>query len=75
MSRLSIDNYSKNDELEQYGKRLCLPVDGIPTENNESSDNVINLTKLLFKEAKVSVTENLLDCAHRINPIHTNRVS
>ena len=75
LSKLSIENHSKNEELEQYGRRLCLRVDGIPTENNESSDDVINLTKSLFKEAKVSVPENVLDRAHRIGPIYTDRVS
>ena len=35
----------------------------------------MNLTKSLFKEAKVSVLENVLDRAHRIGPIYTDRVS
>ena len=75
MSKLSTENYSKNEELEQYGRRLCLRVDGILSENNESSDDVMNLTKSLLKEAKVSVPENVLDRAHRIVPIYTDRVS
>ena len=75
MSKLSIENHSKNEELEQNGMRLCLRVDGIPAVSNESSDDVMNLTKSLFKEAKVSVLENVLDRAHRIGPIYTDRVS
>ena len=35
----------------------------------------MNLTKTLFKEAKVSVPENILDCAHRIGPVYTDRGS
>ena len=35
----------------------------------------MNLTKTLFKEAKVSVPENVLDRAHRIGPIYTDRGS
>ena len=50
-------------------------VDGIPTKNNESSDDAINLTKSFFKEAKVSFPESVLDRAHRIRPIYTDRVS
>ena len=46
-----------------------------PAVSNESSDDVMNLTKLLFEEAKVSVPENVLDSAHRIGPIYTDRVS
>ena len=75
MSRLSIENHSKNEELEQYGRRLCLRVDGIPAVSNESSDDVMNLTELLFKEAKGFVPENVLDHANRIGPIYTDRVS
>ena len=38
-SKPSIENQSKNEEdLEQYGRRLCLRVDGIPAVSNESSD-------------------------------------
>ena len=55
MSKLSIENHSKNEELEQYGRCLCLRVDGIPAVSNESSDDEMNLAKSLFKEAKVSV--------------------
>ena len=75
LSKLSIQNHSKNEKLEQYGRRLCLRVDEIPAVNNESSDDVMNLTKSLFEEAKFSVPENVLDRAHRIGPIHNNRVS
>ena len=35
----------------------------------------MNLTKSLFKEAKVSVLENVLYRTHRIGPIYTDRVS
>ena len=44
LSKLSNENHSKNKELEQYGRRLCLRVDGIPAVSNESSDDVMNLT-------------------------------
>ena len=75
LSKLSIENQSKNEDLEKYDSRLCLRVDGIPVVSNESRDDVIILTKSLFKEAKVAVPENVLDCAHRIRPIYTDRVS
>ena len=59
--------------MEQFARRLCLRVDGIPTISNESSDDVMNLTKSLFKE--VNVPENVSDGAHRIGPIYTNRIN
>ena len=71
LSKLSIENHSKNEELEQYGRRLCLSVNGIPAVSNESSNDVMNPTKSLFKETEVSVPENILDQAHRIGSIYT----
>ena len=55
LNKVSIENHSKNKELEECVRRLCLRVDDIPAENNESSDDVMNLSRSLFKEAKVSV--------------------
>ena len=75
LSKFSTENHSKNEELEQYGRHLCFCADTIPAVSNESSDDVMNLTKSLFKEPKVSVPENILDRAHRIEPIYTDRVS
>ena len=75
MSKLSIKNDSNNEEFEQHVRCLCLRADGIPTVSNESSDDVINLTKSLFKEAKVSVRENVLDRTHRIRPTYNDRDS
>ena len=61
--------------MKQYGRRLCLRVNGIPAVSNESSDDVMNLTKSLFKEAKLSVSNNFLDRAYRIWPVCNDRVS
>ena len=38
---LSIKNQSNSEELEQYGRRLCIRIDGIPAVKKESSDDVI----------------------------------
>ena len=75
LRKLSIEYQSKNEDLEQYCRCLCLCIDGILAVSNESSDEEINLAKSLFKEVKASVPENVLDCAHRIRPIYTGRVS
>ena len=67
LRELNINNQSqRNEELEQYGRRLCLRIDGVPTVKNESSNDVLEFTKSLFKEAKVEVPDNVLDPAHRI---------
>ena len=75
LSKLSIENQLTNEELEQYGRCFCVRVDDIPAVSNQSSDDVMNLTKSSFKEAKVSIQENVLDRAHRIGPIYTDRIS
>ena len=72
---MNVNNQSRNEELEQYGRRLCLRIDGVPTVKDESSDDVLEFTKSLFKEAKVSVPDNVLDCAHRIGPSYTDRIT
>ena len=49
--------------------------DGVPTVQTESSDDVLEFTKSLFKEAKVAVSDNVLDRAHRIMPSYTDRIT
>ena len=75
LRELNINNQSRNEELEQYGRRLCLRIDGVPTVKNESSDDVLQFTKSLFKEAKVEVPDNVLSRAHRIGPSYTDRIT
>ena len=75
LQEMNINNQTHNKELEQYGRRLCLRIDDVPTVRNESSNNVLEFTKSLFKEAKVAVPNNVLDRAHRIGPSYTDRIS
>ena len=67
LRRLNISNQTNHEELEQYGRRPCLRIDGVPTKTNESSDDVLDSVKSLFKEAKVDIPESVIDCAHRID--------
>ena len=32
----------ENEELEQYGRRLCVRIEGIPPVENETSDEVLD---------------------------------
>ena len=75
LRELNIDNQSRKEKLEQYGRRLCLRIDGLSTVQNESSDDVLELTKSLFKEAKVAVPDNVLNRAHRIGPSYKDRIT
>ena len=75
LRELNINNQSRNKELKQYGRRLCLRIDSVPTVQIESSNDVLEFTKSLFKEAKVAVSGNVLDRAHRIGPSYTDRIT
>ena len=66
LKRLNMSNQNNHEELEQYGRRLCLRIDGVPTKANESSDDVLDSVKSLFKEAKVDIPESIIDRAHSI---------
>ena len=72
LRELNINNQSDNEEIEQYGRRLCLRIDGVSTVKNESSDDVLEFTKSLFK---VTVSGNVLDRAHRIGPSYTDGIT
>ena len=65
LRRINISNQNNNEKLEQYGTRLCLRIDGVPTKNNESSDDVLDSVKSLFKEAKVDIPESFIIRVHR----------
>ena len=75
LQELNINSQLHNEELEQYGRRLCLSINGVPTVKDESSDDILEFTKSLFKEAKVSVPDNVLDHAHRIGPSYMDRIT
>ena len=61
--------------MEQYGRRLCLRIDGIPLKNNETSKDVLDSVKNLFELAEVNVPDVVIDRAHRIGRIFKERAS
>ena len=50
-------------------------IDGVPTVKDETSNDVLDFTKSLFKEAKVAAPDNVLDRAHRIGPSYKDRIT
>ena len=42
LKKENITNRVASEENEQYGRRLCLRIDGIPTEKRKSSENVLH---------------------------------
>lgn len=73
--KLNIDNDNQvnSEELEQYGRRLCLRIDDVPTVNNQSSDDVLKSDKSLFRETVADTAEAVVDRAHRIRPNYLDK--
>lgn len=63
------------EELEQYGRRLCLRIDGIPCATDESSEKVFEKVEELIKESKCPIPSDVIDRAHRIGPVLIDRDS
>ena len=57
---------SENGELEQYGRRLCIRVEDVPTTNNETSEEVLKKIQSLINEAECDILDVAIDRAHRI---------
>ena len=53
-----------NEELEQYGRKLCLRTHGIPTVDNETSEEVLDMVKSLIKETSSDIPDVVIDRAH-----------
>ena len=62
-----------NEELEQYGKRLCVGIDGVPTVNNETSDEVLDKAKSLIKETSCDIPDVVIDRARRIGKRYNDK--
>ena len=58
----------KIDENEQYGRRLCVRIEGVPAAESgkETAEDVYLLVENIIKEAEIEVPSSVLDRAHRI---------
>ena len=43
---------SENEDLEQYGRRLCVRVEGVPITDDETSEKVLKKVQSLINEAE-----------------------
>ena len=66
LHKLNIENQTNNEDLEQYGRRLCLRIDGVPVVENETSVDALASVKNLFDDAQVEIPDAVIDRAHRI---------
>ena len=49
------------EELEQYGRRLCVRIDAVPTVDNETSNEVLDKVKSLIKETYCDIPDVAID--------------
>ena len=67
LKRSNEDLIKKYEENEQYGRRLCLRIKGIPRKEKERSDEVLEQVRKLFGEAEVTIPDAVLDRAHCVS--------
>ena len=78
LKEAAVKNSTQVDELEQYGRRLCLRIEGVPVEEKEKSDEVRDKV-LTFMEndpdndISLNIPEVVVDRAHRIGQVHDNK--
>ena len=56
----------KCDNLEQYGRRLCLRILDVDGDDSEISDDVFDKCTKLFNKLELDISEAWIDRAHRI---------
>ena len=64
---------SNIEELEQYGQILCLCIERVPIVENEASEDIFNSVLDICKNGNIS--ENDIDCAHRIGTPYVDNIS
>ena len=75
LRKLNHDDQANTEELEQYGRRLYLRIDGIPLKNNETSEEILDSVKNVFELTKVNIPDVIVDRAHRIGRIYKDHAS
>ena len=68
-------NQEDVEELEQYGRRLCLRIDGVPSEEKETSEDVLKKVMTLCSDAEVDIPDMAFDRAHRIGRAYNDKGS
>ena len=58
---------SEYEELKQYGRRPCIKVKGVPTTDNETSEEVLKKAHSLTNEAECDIPDVAIDRAHHID--------
>ena len=63
------------EELEQYGRRLSLRIDGVPVKKMEKSQDAFEHVVSMFDEAGAGNVNGYIDRAHRIGKTYFDEKS
>ena len=66
-------NQEDVEELEQYGRRLHLQIDGVPTEIKETSEDVLQKVMSTCSNAEIDILDTAYNRAHRIFKGHNDK--
>ena len=67
-------NSIETEEVKQYGRRICLRIDGLPVDDNESSEDVLEKVKTKWVESGINIPDSVIDRAQRIGSVSKDRV-
>ena len=66
---------SNIEELEQYGRRLCLRIESVPVVENETSEDVFSNVYDMCKKVNIDISKNDIDHAHRTGKPYVDNTS
>ena len=72
LKHANLQMQNSKEELEQYGRGLCLRINGIAVKLDEASDDVLKYVKEMFDESELDIPETVIDRAHWIGPEYSN---
>ena len=75
IKKQNLQNQQETEDLEQHGRRLCLRLEGIPTEKNETSDKVLEKITGICKESGVEISDTVIDRAHMIGAPYVDKTT
>ena len=51
--------------MEEYGTRLCVRIDGVPTVDNNTSDEVLDKVKFVIEQISYDISDGVSNRFHR----------
>ena len=78
-----VKNYQKQvnhlkdsqDELEQYGRRFCIRIDGVPMAENGTLSNVLQNVTSIIEESSSKIPDVKMSRTHRLDKVYTDKTS